>query len=557
MAAVDRYCCCRVTDGTYFIIGGGGVDAGFATAVALTNELTWTTTVGETCTEGGTAHTSQIFCTLGTLRDEDLHFPGGQSFSVLRKPLTTQKRELNQELATRTCFQLVELPAQVEGNTPAPFMRIFDELRYLRDLFVKNVRRLLRLLSTSTRKVRVHITKLLKQYYNLLFADAPTRVHQAMVDFNRWLTAVLEDTRAEGIEWGPSYGEKPWLALEEPQPQDDQLDDVFSVDNASTIQLLRAACEYYMTRCESLQQTNAGLATQLEEVKTQLKAALIRAFESQQALAREREVSTLQGRRLVMGVQIGDHLSQENSHGRGPTDLHQQITDAFRMLDVVRAAPREGTETAPTSEATSVSDFEPDSFAEEVEDGQAEDWREPEDTEDIEGALVEQKELLAVPPGHDDMVLTEGHEVLVSSPDVVNSEPSVGATEAISTYDGCDYEQLTKMQNSEEKSGGSWYRQALRSLKDKREQRRFLRKSRVESAKAPLVTTSTTDVVDKEAPSLDAPEFVQLVSIRDPAKDGDDSMWYRRALQHLNDERKRRVSDRDRDSFSSTISIVG
>ncbi|KAG2764734.1 hypothetical protein PC129_g19536 [Phytophthora cactorum] len=427
-------------------------------------------------------------------------------------------------------------------------MRILDELRYLRDLFVKNTRRLLHLLSTNASKARADITKLLHKYYTLVFADAPARVHQVMVDFNRWLADVLEDTHSEGIEWGPSYGENPWLALVEPQPQDDPLHESF---NAVDVRTFRAACEYYMARCEGLQETNADLTAQLEELKAKLKEALVRAFESQQTLEREREVAMLHAQRLVMGVQIGDHLSQQNSHGRLPTSLHQQITEAFQMLNMLSTAPREGTET----ESTSVSEWGLDANDVEAEESQA---KEPECTEDVEAAPADKEQRLHLSRHEEDNILLEGQEAApfalvqtrVDDPDL----PPGIVFESTAKPDGCDYQQLTELRASEETSG-SWYRHALRSLKEKREQRRLQRKTRVESVEAPIETFSM-GIDPMKASSGDAQEFMQLVSIRDTAEDGEDSTWYRRALQHLKDERKRRVSLRDRDSFSSTISIV-
>lgn len=76
---------------------------------------------------------------------------------------------------------------------------------------MKTVRHLLHLLSTSASKVRAHVLELLRTYYSLLFASAPGKIHETMVDFNRWLLEVLADTRSEGIVWGPSYGENPGL----------------------------------------------------------------------------------------------------------------------------------------------------------------------------------------------------------------------------------------------------------------------------------------------------------------------------------------------------------
>lgn len=410
---------------------------------------------------------------------------------------------------------------------------------------MKNVRRLLHLLSTTVCKARAEIVALLQKYYSLLFTDTPTKVHKAMVDFNRWLTEVLADTHSEGIEWGPSYGETPWLALEEQQPQRDE---ALAFDNASTFQLLRTACEYFMVRCDSLQQSNARLAMQLEELKTQLKEALIRAFESQHALEREREVSALQDRRLVMGVQIGDHLAQQRSHGGRPINLHQQITSAFCMLDAVSTVPREGTEEAPVDESTPTSVLGRDSNELEVDDALA--------NEGVESGVatpVNQEKLQPALPSTNVKVLPE---VFRPSKEQLDSDPassSVFELEPLTSSDDFDYQKLTTLRSSEEKNC-SWYRHALHTLKEKRKQRR---KASGKAADAPPVTKFTTSAVCKEAPSLDAQEFVQLVSTRNSTEDGEDSTWYRRALQHLKEERKRRVSLHNRaGSFSSTISIV-
>ncbi|ETK93547.1 hypothetical protein F441_03420 [Phytophthora nicotianae CJ01A1] len=338
-----------------------------------------------------------------------------------------------------------------------------------------------------------------------------------MVDFNRWLVEVLNDTRSEGIEWGPSYGENPWLALEEPQPQDEPLVEAFTADDVSTFRLLRTACEYYMARCESLQHTNADLTTQLDQLKVKLNEALVRAFETQQTLEREREVSMLQADRIVMGVQIGDHLSRQNSHGQRPTSLQQQITEAFQMLDVISGVPVEGTET----ESTSVSEWGPEG----------------------EGEGTQANELESAE--HQTTVDTEERLHLSSREEGEAAQPSLAQSTA--TSDGYDYQHLTDLRASEDTSS-SWYQHALRSLKDKREQRK--------PREDPEASSFTADADHKEAFSDDAQEFVQLVSIRNPAEDGEDSTWYRRALQHLKDERRRRASLRDRDSFTSTISIV-
>lgn len=386
-------------------------------------------------------------------------------------------------------------------------MKVLEELRYLRDVFTKNARRLVHLVARSASKARADITKLFQKYYSLLFTNVPARVHQAMVDFNQWLTEVLEDTRSEGIEWGPSYGENPWLALEE-QPQDGQVGEAFTMDHASTIQLLRSACEYYMIQCESLQQSNVGLAMQVEELKHQLMDALVRVFDTQQALEREREISALQARRFVMGVQIGDHLSQEVGHEYRPEDLHQQITDAFRMLNEVQA-PHEDTET--TASEASVGAFY------------------MEGDRDIEPEVIEVViDSLNLP--------TEGQE-------------PQSHVESVTQSDQCDYQHLTQLQSS----GGSWYQHALRSLNEKREQRRRA-KPKAELSEASFVASS--QAVYEESSFLDQEEYTKLAATRDSSENGEDATWYRRALQHLKKEHQRRASFHDRNSFTSTVSIT-
>ncbi|KAK1945320.1 hypothetical protein P3T76_003853 [Phytophthora citrophthora] len=333
-----------------------------------------------------------------------------------------------------------------------------------------------------------------------------------MVDFNQWLTEILEDTHSEGIEWGPSYGENPWLALEE-QPQDGQLSEAFAMDHGSTIQLLQSACEYYMTQCDNLLRSNIGLTTQVEALKHQLMDALVRVFDAQQALEREREMSALQARRFVMGVQIGDHLSQEGGHAYRPEDLHQQITDAFRMLHEVQS-PHEDTEM--TASEASVSDF------------------------DIDGERDSEPEIIEVVIDNQNYLPNEGQE------------PPQPHVEPVTQSDKCDYQHLTELQSSEE-SGGRWYQYALRSLKEKREQRRST-KSKAELSEASIATSS--EAVYEGSSFLDQEEFVKLVATRDSTENEEDATWYRRALQHLKKERQRRVSFHDRNSFSSTVSIT-
>ncbi|CAI5725328.1 unnamed protein product [Peronospora destructor] len=64
-------------------------------------------------------------------------------------------------------------------------MWVVEELWYLRQLFVKNVHRLLHLLSKTVRKARAEIAALLQKYYGLLFEDTPVKVYKAVVDFQQ------------------------------------------------------------------------------------------------------------------------------------------------------------------------------------------------------------------------------------------------------------------------------------------------------------------------------------------------------------------------------------
>ncbi|KAE8911383.1 hypothetical protein PF005_g1292 [Phytophthora fragariae] len=396
-------------------------------------------------------------------------------------------------------------------------MWLLDELRYLHKLFVTNVRQLLHLLSTSAHKARAHILKLLRKYYTLLFANAPAKVHKAMVDFNRWLLEVLADTRSEGIEWDPSYGEDPW------QHGEPQLDEAFTFD---TIQLLRTSREHYMMRCDCLRQTNADLTTELEQLKIQLKEALIRAFESQRNLQREKELAALREQRLVLGVQFGDYLAQQNSH---PTKVNQQIASAFRKRDGLGSVP---TEEVPADDPTPTSDLE--------EDGEVEN------TEIAASILADQQELVAKPSNEDEQESSEQQ-----------TPHSSDGIESISISGGCNYQQLIQLKANEEKNG-SWYRHALRQLKEEHEQRRLLRKTSKKTTEArDVLTPPTLRRVDMETASLKIYkplEFQELAATRDPVQDAGGSTWYRKALQLLKEERK---SIRNRaESFSSTISIV-
>ncbi|CAI5702984.1 unnamed protein product [Peronospora effusa] len=393
-------------------------------------------------------------------------------------------------------------------------MWVVEELWYLRRLFVKNVRRLLHLLSTTARKARAEIAALLYKYYSLLFENTPVRVYKAVVVFNRWLTEVLGDTHSKSIDWGPSYGEHSWLALEE-QPRHSRTRQwTLAFDNASTIQLLRTACEYYMVRCDRLETTNASLETQQAELKARLKEALTRAFEAQQAL-------------------------QQKSSDEHPLSLNQQRTSALSTLDTISKTPQKNTEETSVGESNPASDLESDS---EVEDALA-----YYEGIELEVATFDNQHELLPSLLSDD--LHEEQETFELSMGQLELDPvtsSVVMCDPIHISSDSDYEQLTKLR-SDEANSGSWYRHALRILKEARK----LRSKTRATVGQPSVTKLTASAVCKEA---EAQEFTQLVFT---GSDDEDSAWYRKALQHLKKERKHRLSLRDRaESFSSTISLV-
>ncbi|GMF24753.1 unnamed protein product [Phytophthora fragariaefolia] len=365
-----------------------------------------------------------------------------------------------------------------------------------------------------------------------------------MVEFNRWLVEVLADTHTEGIEWGPSYGERPWLALEnQQQPESYQLDEAFTLRGADTAQLLRASREHDMMRRDSLQRTNADLTEKLEQAKAQLKETLIRAFQSEQILRREKELTALREQHLVLGMQFGDYLAQQKSTRGYPNDLCPQIDRAFRMLNGLRSVPTAGSNSAPvkgleddTSEVEEV-DVEPDL-----------DHNEPEGPN--------QENIVAKPSivYYDELPVQQKTIEHSEAHCVSELKPSSSANS-----NSCEYEQLVQLNTNDEKSG-SWYRQALRKLKEQREQRRLLLKSGNETAKKRAVARRTPYKVEMEAgtPEHFKPlEFHDLVTTRDSTDDGAGSAWYHKTLQLLKDERMHRASLRSRaGSFSSTISIV-
>lgn len=390
-------------------------------------------------------------------------------------------------------------------------MIILDELRYLRDIFIKHARRLLHLLSTKVQYARTNIAKTLRQYCTLLFASAPARVHKALLELNLWLAEVLETSQCESIE--QRHNRFSWLPLEEQHVQDRLLDGAFAADNMSTPELLKMACEFYMTRCDSLQHTNSDLGARVEQLKEEVKEALVRAFEMQQTLEQKRDGSTIQSRKCVVGVEKGDQVLQSSLHNQILLNSYQQIPDASLRLNVVSTLLQSRT-IPPASDVAAVSDVGSIEVVDE-EDG---------------GTLEE------------DGISNFFH-----------SDES-GVDSILKREDG-DCQKLVALQLSNERIG-RWSHQALPSLKAQREHCRLLRNGRTQPAKKPLEHFSSIRVVCMEDPSYDAQEFLKLVSFREVVEDCEDLTWYRRALQHLKNERMHRASFRDRDSLASTISIV-
>ncbi|CAI5729885.1 unnamed protein product [Hyaloperonospora brassicae] len=421
-------------------------------------------------------------------------------------------------------------------------MWIVDEIRYLRELIVRSIRRLLNVLSMAASETRAEVACLLHKYHCLLFEDTPTKIHRAMVDFSRWLADVLVGRNAKGIERSPSHREDAWLTLKERHFDDRTCQGALAFNKTTTIQLLRTACEYYMARCDCLQRTNAGLVSQLAELKTQLKQTLVCAFESQHALEREREVCALQAKHLVTGAQIGDHLVLQRSRGEYPARLRQQIASTLDTPDVVNTAEQDDNEQA-LAGASSSNDPKQVNAVENASVGDKlgaatldnrEDALSPLSGADGNNVLSDRQET----PQHSS---GQQRSASATSSSVAMYEPSLSSTDL-------DYRQLTELRSSGEKDG-RWYSHALRALKEARKHRK-----RRQLGEAHPMMMFTASAVCKEA---NATEFTQLVSTRDPAEDGEDSTWYRRTLLHLTNERQRRLSHHNRaDSFSSTISIV-
>ncbi|CAI5725331.1 unnamed protein product [Peronospora destructor] len=273
-----------------------------------------------------------------------------------------------------------------------------------------------------------------------------------------------------------------------------------------------------MVRCDRLETINASLEAQQVEVKARLKEALTRVFEAQQALQQK--------------------LSDEHL-----LSLNQRKTTALSTLDTISKAPRKSNEETSVGGSNLVSGLEQGS---EGEDALA-------DYEDIELEVATSDNQEELPPSLPSEDIHEEQETFELSMGQLELQPAASCVvmcDPIHFSSESDYEQLTKLRSDEATYNGSWYRYALRTLKEAHK----LRSKTRATVGQPFVTKFTASAVCKEAK---AQEFTQLVFSRDPASDGEDFVWYRKALQHLKKERKHRVGFRDRaESFSSTISIV-
>ncbi|KAG7396090.1 hypothetical protein PHYBOEH_002792 [Phytophthora boehmeriae] len=399
-----------------------------------------------------------------------------------------------------------------------------DLLDSLRKLVSENVQHLLRALTKTTRKVATNIDELLRKLCSLLRTHAPLAVAKAMVDFNRWIVEVLADTRSEGIEWEPSYGENPWLALEE-QPQNPSLEEDLQVGDAHTLQLLKAIAEFYMVRCDSLLDANTRLAMQVDELKNQLNDAQTQAFESQQVVEHQHELLKLQVYRHLIGVQTGEFLAKPRPSSAASVDVTTQT---------VVAVPSEAVQTHCEVTEEIIDEMAPANVASasnEAEDIASETSTQPDEVGD------------GLSPSEDGQELVTTASIPASTPD----------------SSGVSFQQLTKMRTSDQ--DGSWLRETLRVLQAERKQRRLARGrgDQTDESSNPVSTPSnpTTTTPSLHDITPEPMEFEQLVSTRDPAQADEDSKWYRSALSHLRQERRRRSTTRSRTaSLSSTITIT-
>uniref|UniRef100_A0AAV1UFV7 Uncharacterized protein n=1 Tax=Peronospora matthiolae TaxID=2874970 RepID=A0AAV1UFV7_9STRA len=433
--------------------------------------------------------------------------------------------------STQSTLQRVQLPTPVLfDDYYTSSMWIVDEIQCLHALIVRSIRRLLNVLSATASEARLEVASLLHKYHCLLFQDAPTKAHKAMVGFSRWLADVLAGTNSEGAGGVPTHSEKAWLALKQQYLNNLGGQGAFAFDKATTVQLLKTACEYYMACCDRLQKVNSGLVSQLAELKTQLQRTLISAYESQHALEREREVSALQARHLVTALQTRDHLLLPRSRCEHPVRLHQQTV--FDVAGTVSLAPQDVSEQASACESS---------------------FNISEHDKELEVATLDQEEEVMSPRlGVDRHVLPERQEALPGQQEWECATSPVAMYELSLNSTDWDYKQLTELRSSGEKHG-RWYSYALRTLNNARKQKKHL-KTQACGADGRPVNMFTASAVCKEA---NTNEFTQLVSTRVPAEDGEDKTWYRRTLQQLTNERQHRLSHRYRaDSFCSTISIV-
>ncbi|CEG42211.1 Protein of unknown function DUF1772 [Plasmopara halstedii] len=368
-----------------------------------------------------------------------------------------------------------------------------------------------------------YISKLIQQCCIQLFVDAPAQLHRALVNFNQWLAEKLQDTQS-GSDQGPEQNKVLSLSLEEPHDQTQSLDVAVTAVSSSPTQSIKTNCKLNMVRCNSLQHIDVNFQTQAKDLEENLKMHF-RSFELQKSLERQQEVRSLQSRCHVTENQ---DLGSYNQNLFGPRLPHaMQTADEVssprkRRQSALANVPDFGMNEKSAANYSSKSSEDVTDFEEDGVDGV--DYR----NQNIR--LHRQK------PSEDTRYS--------QSPDFVGK--------SFPECDNGDYQHLLELQGNEE-NNRRWYQQALHSLNVNREQRRLLLKSRTKTANRPI--TSFSSYLVKEA-TYDAHEFLRLVSFRESNKDGEDLTWYRRALQHLKNERIHCEGSRDRDSVASTVSIV-
>ncbi|KAI9915089.1 hypothetical protein PsorP6_008479 [Peronosclerospora sorghi] len=391
----------------------------------------------------------------------------------------------------------------------ASLMWAVSTLQYLRELFAKNACRLLNLLSTTSRKARTKITTILQGYYKLLLLDTPAIIQEAVLDCSLWMTNLFATAESECIECSLSNEEDISPAFDVQQPRDRTRLGTPAFDNPTTIQLLKSACEFYIVRDGSLQTKNSELETQLVKLKAELKESFFRAFESQLSLERMKEVSALEARHLVSKLRVNERLQQ-------------QITNAFYIPDTMKKESREGKSVGNsnrTGELTPLSRKEEAPTTESVESR-------------IETSGYQKDES---PPFPSEVMqsLPQGQQAIqrpiMGPSESTSPTSSTNLQEPILNFSDSEYEQLTKLCLGEEKND-RWYRHALRMLKEVRKHKRHQKNLRAIASEPSFLAELTASAVYKE---VDAQQFTLLGSARNLARDGEDSVWYPRALHHL------------------------